>query len=565
MQDNLKDLSDRQLLGTMQTGTVPEYLVIAELQRRKKARQDAAPQQQRQPQSTVAEELMSGIAAAPAPNMQRFSAGGVVPFQEGGPTNWNQERIKAMMRANLRHMLSRQGVAPEQARQISDQAKNASIEQLETLMSQFGIAGAPEPRADVPMPSAPTLFPAQDYAGQAAERIAEEGRIDTSQYGAPGAGVAVGAAKDLTLSGLRALESAAPVESAVRFAEETAVPFLADVAGDVGERVAPIFETGPQLVGEDIYEAVDPYLTRFGSFLDERVGKPLEAWLDTRGEPKAYPPNNELMAREAEMGGVSVPTTPATPAAPASSPLPSPAAPTQDEILRVGRADDATSTAPTAPAGPQVGTEQLAGMGEAELAQTREVAKERPDFFSPEALLALGLGMIAGGSKPGSTFGSAVGEGGLAMLEQVQAQRKAEAEREEAEMLEAGRMERTRMEQAGALQRAGINADLYARQFAALNRQRAADYQKAFIEPLQDPIKRLGKVSEQVDLLRKTDAGRKMSEKELQQRARATIDAELEQRLKYLEQLLLGAEGDLYSAPPMPGQTPTGPYNIRYQ
>ena len=564
MQDNLKDLSDRQLLGTMQTGTVPEYLVIAELQRRKKARQDAAPQQQRQPQSTVAEELMSGIAAAPAPNMQQFSAGGVVPFQEGGPTNWNQERIKAMMRANLRHMLSRQGVAPEQARQISDQAKNASIEQLETLMSQFGIAGAPEPRADVPMPSAPTLFPAQDYAGQAAERIAEEGRIDTSQYGAPGAGVAVGAAKDLTLSGLRALESAAPVESAVRFAEETAVPFLADVAGDVGERVAPIFETGPQLVGEDIYEAVDPYLTRFGSFLDERVGKPLEAWLDTRGEPKAYPPNNELMAREAEMGGVSVPTTPATPAAPASSPLPSPAAPTQDEILRVGRADDATSTAPTAPAGPQVGTEQLAGMGEAELAQTREVAKERPDFFSPEALLALGIGMIAGGSKPGSTFGSAVGEGGLAMLQQVQSQRKAEAEREEAEMLEAGRMERTRMEQAGALQRAGINAAAYDRQLAALNLQRASELAKIELNAFTEPTSRARLLSARIEALKNDPKYAGKSKNDIQQEADAQLTQEELALRTRLKQLTLGQPGSRFGAPAA-DQSLLGPYNIRYQ
>jgi len=85
MQDTLKDLSDRQLMQTMQTGSSPQYLVLAEMQRRKKARESSKQQSQRQPERSVAEDIMSGIAAVPTGPMQ-MAEGGIVSFAKGGKT-----------------------------------------------------------------------------------------------------------------------------------------------------------------------------------------------------------------------------------------------------------------------------------------------------------------------------------------------------------------------------------------------------------------------------------------------------------------------------------------------
>jgi hypothetical protein len=83
LQNDLKDLSDQQLLGTMQTGATPQYLVLAEMQRRKKMRDEASTPNEPQAQGTVADEIMSGIAQLPmqAPQM---ASGGLVSFAEGG-------------------------------------------------------------------------------------------------------------------------------------------------------------------------------------------------------------------------------------------------------------------------------------------------------------------------------------------------------------------------------------------------------------------------------------------------------------------------------------------------
>jgi len=201
-------------------------------------------------------------------------------------------------------------------------------------------------------------------------------------------------------------------------------------------------------------------------------------------------------------------------------------------------------------------------MGETELAQTREVAKERPDFFSPEALLALGLGMIAGGSKPGSTFGSAVGEGGLAMLEQIQSRRKAESERSEAEMLEAGRMERARMEQAGLTRRAGINAAAYEKQYAALNLQRASELAKIELNAFTEPASRARLLSARIEALKNDPKYAGKSKKDIQQEADAQLTQEELALRARLNQLIQGQPGSLFGAPAA-DQSPTGPYNVR--
>jgi hypothetical protein len=83
LQNDLKDLSDQQLLSSMQMGSAPQYLVLAEMQRRKKMRDETASQPQEQ--GTVADEIMGGITQLPmqAPQM---ASGGLVSFAEGGST-----------------------------------------------------------------------------------------------------------------------------------------------------------------------------------------------------------------------------------------------------------------------------------------------------------------------------------------------------------------------------------------------------------------------------------------------------------------------------------------------
>jgi len=86
MQDTLKDLSDRQLLQTMQAGSTPQYLVLAEMQRRKKARDNYAQERKESGSDrSVAEDIISGIAAVPTGPMQ-MAEGGIVSFAKGGKT-----------------------------------------------------------------------------------------------------------------------------------------------------------------------------------------------------------------------------------------------------------------------------------------------------------------------------------------------------------------------------------------------------------------------------------------------------------------------------------------------
>ena len=87
LQSQLKDLSDRQLAEQMQAGAVPEYLILAELQRRKKLRQEASSPNQAQ-QTSMAEEMGQeaiggGITALPMEPPQ-FAEGGIVSFAGGG-------------------------------------------------------------------------------------------------------------------------------------------------------------------------------------------------------------------------------------------------------------------------------------------------------------------------------------------------------------------------------------------------------------------------------------------------------------------------------------------------
>lgn len=94
LQDKLKNFSEDQLVNEMQqpSGSVPQYLVLSEINRRKRIRDDYQQQQQsQQPQMTVAqeklagsgvpEEGLAGLAAAMAPKTDMTENTGATPDQ----------------------------------------------------------------------------------------------------------------------------------------------------------------------------------------------------------------------------------------------------------------------------------------------------------------------------------------------------------------------------------------------------------------------------------------------------------------------------------------------------
>lgn len=82
LQDRLKDFSEQQLVQEMQSpsGSAPQYLVLSELERRKKAKDRFKAQQQ--PESTVAEETVMQAARTPT-GIMGMKRGGVVKASNG--------------------------------------------------------------------------------------------------------------------------------------------------------------------------------------------------------------------------------------------------------------------------------------------------------------------------------------------------------------------------------------------------------------------------------------------------------------------------------------------------
>jgi hypothetical protein len=83
LQDRLKDFSEQQLVQEMQSpsGNAPQYLVLTELERRKKAKDRFKAQQQ--PESTVAEETVMQAARMPT-GIMGMKQGGAVKYQNRG-------------------------------------------------------------------------------------------------------------------------------------------------------------------------------------------------------------------------------------------------------------------------------------------------------------------------------------------------------------------------------------------------------------------------------------------------------------------------------------------------
>lgn len=129
LQDSLKELSDSQLGAAIQQGTVPAYLIIAEMERRKRMRQESAAPNAA-PQSTVAQDVvaamppampseqdMSGVAALPIEaGAEGFAEGGIVSFAGGGSTKPNYTGLVDIMKG-----MGIEDTSKEARRQIYEQ------------------------------------------------------------------------------------------------------------------------------------------------------------------------------------------------------------------------------------------------------------------------------------------------------------------------------------------------------------------------------------------------------------------------------------------------------------
>jgi len=153
MQDSLKDFSDRQLMQTMQTGSAPQYLVLAEMQRRKKARENPA-QKNRQPETSVAEDIMGGITQVPMGPME-MAEGGIVSFAKGGKTG----RAKGEEEACYTNSRTGEKYCPPDEQEITPFERMLDALVVDNASEQFGprnqSSAAPQPsspstRADIP-------------------------------------------------------------------------------------------------------------------------------------------------------------------------------------------------------------------------------------------------------------------------------------------------------------------------------------------------------------------------------------------------------------------------------
>ena len=114
IQDSLKDLSESQLIKEMQmpTGNAPQFLVLGEIQRRKRMRDDFAAQQASQ-QSTVAQEAVAAMGIPQAAGMdmrqsmnpkssmvQNAPSGGIADIAQEQPMKMNEGGLVSGLFAN---------------------------------------------------------------------------------------------------------------------------------------------------------------------------------------------------------------------------------------------------------------------------------------------------------------------------------------------------------------------------------------------------------------------------------------------------------------------------------
>ena len=224
MQDTLKDLSDRQLMQTMQTGSAPQYLVLAEMQRRKKARDSARQQSQRQPERSVAEDIISGIAAVPTGPMQ-MAGGGLVSFAKGGKTG----RMKGEEEACYTDSRTGEKYCPP------------SRPQMETPRKRFQEGGMIPPEEMVEMDVARRLQELQRMNPNATRYDAIQALMREGAYGLPAAGGVMAVSDTAATPAAPAAPSPQPeVEEpgffrrGINWLEENVGPVLEDIAPGEG-------------------------------------------------------------------------------------------------------------------------------------------------------------------------------------------------------------------------------------------------------------------------------------------------------------------------------------------
>jgi hypothetical protein len=277
LQNDLKDLSDQQLLSTMQSGSSPQYLVLAEMQRRKKMRDEASTPNEPQAQGTVADEIMGGIASIPMGSMD-MASGGLVSFAEGGMTGYQKgaaeacwknpetgetecpsakpdirkPTVKKMQEGGVLRLLPADPVADAYtylqsrgAEVPADMSEQGIIEYANRVraLDENEVKGAgvnvPAEAAPAARPSWPALF--RDYGSGGRGEVMPETQLDTApQMPMDGSEMAPGfspvAPTQEGLPGLLAPEGPTP---------ERAVPFL----GQVMENIVPAAQAAEPFPG----------------------------------------------------------------------------------------------------------------------------------------------------------------------------------------------------------------------------------------------------------------------------------------------------------------------------
>lgn len=187
VQDRLKDLSDQQLAREMSnpTGAAPQYLVLTELQRRKKMRESAAPQQSG-PQPSMAEEAVAGIATLAPPEEDAapaMASGGVVRMAGGGD-------VSSMSVDELRRLLDDMSDPRFRSRAaMPDVSPDAVRTILQEKMDQEDAAYRSGPRTGFSRDINAAANAVASGAGAVGQGIADVGSGVASGIGAVGRGV----------------------------------------------------------------------------------------------------------------------------------------------------------------------------------------------------------------------------------------------------------------------------------------------------------------------------------------------------------------------------------------
>lgn len=201
LQDELKGMADDYLLQHIQqpTGEIPQFMVAAEMQRRKEMREQQA---QQAPETTVVDDLeQQGLAAlqppppaeapAPAPeqmeqgvaglptNMpevpQSMAGGGIVAFagkdsslvEGGGYIELTAAQYNQLIPAEKQKYVEQYGAPPEGARrELNPLEKALGIDKRQTLLQKYIAEGTPlVPQAQGPVADMPVFEPAEMRPG----------------------------------------------------------------------------------------------------------------------------------------------------------------------------------------------------------------------------------------------------------------------------------------------------------------------------------------------------------------------------------------------------------------